>query len=105
MLEYWKCMKLSGDKMAELEAQFMNSLTSNVINNAINVASQSMLTQQQAELAKAQKQGFADNLLVKANEAYGNTIALINSGSSNATPANWSKFDTTTNELVARSKR
>jgi len=100
----WDKMVLSGDKKAELEAEFMNNLITNVINNAIQTAASSMLTQQQAELAKRQKKGFDDNLLVKANEAYGNTIALINSGSSNANPANWQNFDNTTAELVERSK-
>lgn len=100
----WDKMQLTGDDRARLEAEFMNNLTSGVIQNAIQTGATSMLTQQQAELAKRQKLGFDDNLLVKAGEQQGNTIALINSGSSNATPANWTDFQSIINELVARSK-
>lgn len=104
MKKSWDGMNLTGEKRAELEANFYNNLTSNVINSAITTGAQSMLTQQQAELAKRQKRGYDDNLLVKANESYGNTIALINSGSSNANPANWQNYDNTSQELVERSK-
>ncbi len=100
----WSAMQLSGDKMAELEAQFLNNLTTNVINSAITTGTQSMLTEKQGVLADRQTLGFDDNLLVKAGEQYGNTIALINSGSSNANPANWQNFDNVSQELVERSK-
>ena len=104
MFKSWENMQLSGDKLAQLQADFYNQLTTTTINNAVQTASQSMLTEEQVNLTKRQTKGFDDNLLVKANTAYGNTIALINSGSSNATPANWDKFDQTTEELVRRSK-
>ncbi len=98
-------MGLSGDDKAKMEAEFMTTLTTTVIQNAMNTGSQSMLTQKQGDLAVRQKEGFNDNLLVKANDSLGGALGLINSGTGSTVGTMVESYSNTISDLISRSQQ
>lgn len=98
-------MGLSGDVKAKMESEFMTELTRTVITTAMQVGSSSMLTQKQGELAQRQKEGFNDNLLVKANDSLGGVLGLTNSGTGNSVGTVVTSYSNTIEDLITRSKR
>lgn len=98
-------MGLDGQDRAKAEAEFMTQLTTTVISTAMNTGSQSMLTQKQGDLAVRQKEGFNDNLLVKANDSLGGALGLINSGTGSTVGSMVESYSNTISDLISRSKQ
>ena len=105
LIQSFNDMGLPGDVKAKMESEFMTELTRTVITTAMQVGSSSMLTQKQGELAQRQKEGFNDNLLVKANDSLGGVLGLTNSGTGNTVGTVVSSYSSTISDLITRSKR
>ena len=102
---FFDTFALDGADKAKLQSEFTAQLTTTVINTAMQVGSQSMLTQKQGELATRQKEGFNDNLLVKANDSLGGVLGLVNSGTSNTIGSIVESYSGTITDLVNRSQQ
>lgn len=104
LMQEFNELGLDGAEKAKLESQFTLQLTESVIKSAMEIGSRSMLTQKQGELAERQKEGFNDNLLVKANESLGSVLGLTNSGTGNSLGAVVNDYSNTVKDLITRSK-